>query len=188
LTAVQTALLVGVGLQHKTVDDMSRELDVPVAQLLALHNKCMHKVLAACNRVCTRQLLVSEPALAAAPTTVVRTERATRVSLLVSRPSIHTVCQCLLFQDDLAQAADTSTAPVVHDKLQQYAVRGSADEWAKALVDGDALAERGAIVSVKHDATAADGKVKRKISIPEQPPVVDKKRKKTHNKSAKKQR
>lgn len=38
------AILLGLGLQHKTVDTLSTELDLPNTQSLALFNRCMRRV------------------------------------------------------------------------------------------------------------------------------------------------
>jgi hypothetical protein len=43
LSALQQALLVGLGLQLKTVDALSLELNLPVSQLLAMLNKAIRK-------------------------------------------------------------------------------------------------------------------------------------------------
>jgi len=44
LSAVQSAILAGVGLQRKTVEDLERELSLPASQIMALFNKVMRKV------------------------------------------------------------------------------------------------------------------------------------------------
>merc|ERR1712032_451890 len=44
LSKVQGALLVGMGLQHKTLDVIIKELDVPVNQSLAMFNKAVRKI------------------------------------------------------------------------------------------------------------------------------------------------
>merc|ERR1712083_972612 len=44
LSAVQLAILVGLGLQHKTVDDLVQELELPSSQLLALFNRSVRKL------------------------------------------------------------------------------------------------------------------------------------------------
>lgn len=38
------ALLLGLGLQHKTVEDLEKELDLPSSQLLGLFNRIIRKV------------------------------------------------------------------------------------------------------------------------------------------------
>ena len=40
----QAALLIGIGLQHKSIDAVSGELKLPVQQALALFNKMIKKV------------------------------------------------------------------------------------------------------------------------------------------------
>ena len=44
ISTVQCAVFIGVGLQHKTVDEVAEELDVPINQLLALFNKLIRKL------------------------------------------------------------------------------------------------------------------------------------------------
>ena len=39
------ALLAGIGLQHKTIDQLEKELNVPQSQLLALFNKLIKKII-----------------------------------------------------------------------------------------------------------------------------------------------
>ncbi|XP_064399699.1 RNA cytidine acetyltransferase-like [Halichondria panicea] len=43
LSAVQSAILLGLGLQHKTVDQLQKELDLPSGQILGLFNRLTHK-------------------------------------------------------------------------------------------------------------------------------------------------
>ncbi|KAJ3016085.1 N-acetyltransferase 10 [Thoreauomyces humboldtii] len=43
LSPVQAALLAGLGLQKKSVDDLAKELDVPGTQIMALFGKCVRK-------------------------------------------------------------------------------------------------------------------------------------------------
>ena len=45
LTVVQMALLAGIGLQHKTIDQLEKELNLPQSQLLALFNKLIKKII-----------------------------------------------------------------------------------------------------------------------------------------------
>lgn len=44
LTAVQSAVLVAIGLQRKTVEELETELGLPATQLLAMFNKAIRKV------------------------------------------------------------------------------------------------------------------------------------------------
>merc|ERR1712083_972871 len=51
LSAVQLAILVGQGLQHKTVDDVTGELELPASQLLALFNRSIRKLSGVLRRI-----------------------------------------------------------------------------------------------------------------------------------------
>lgn len=44
LSGVQSAILMGIGLQHKTMDDLEKELQLPVGQLLGLFSRIIRKV------------------------------------------------------------------------------------------------------------------------------------------------
>ena len=39
VSAVQSCLLLGIGLQHKSIEDLEKELDIPASQLLGLFNR-----------------------------------------------------------------------------------------------------------------------------------------------------
>ena len=43
LSLAQCAVLLGIGLQHKSVDEISKEIDLPSTQLLGLFNRSMKK-------------------------------------------------------------------------------------------------------------------------------------------------
>jgi N-acetyltransferase 10 len=45
LTVIQMALLAAIGLQHKTIDQLEGELNLPQSQLLALFNKSIKKII-----------------------------------------------------------------------------------------------------------------------------------------------
>jgi N-acetyltransferase 10 len=51
VSAVQSALLLGVGLQHKTIDDLEKEIEIPASQLLGLFNRLIRKVVSKMNQV-----------------------------------------------------------------------------------------------------------------------------------------
>lgn len=45
LTVIQMALLAGIGLQYKTIEQLETELNLPKSQLLALFNKLIKKII-----------------------------------------------------------------------------------------------------------------------------------------------
>lgn len=56
LSSLQCAILVAVGGQHKTFDQLASEFSVPTSQLLALFNKAMHKLANHCRTLLERQV------------------------------------------------------------------------------------------------------------------------------------
>ncbi|CAI4230919.1 unnamed protein product [Auanema sp. JU1783] len=52
LGPVQAAILLGMGLQHKSIENLAEELDLPVNQASALHNKTIRKLSDAIDEVC----------------------------------------------------------------------------------------------------------------------------------------
>nr|KAG5689469.1 hypothetical protein BaRGS_021016 [Batillaria attramentaria] len=51
LSAVQNAVLLALGLQHKTVDDIEKELELPASQVLALFNRIIRKLIQHLNEI-----------------------------------------------------------------------------------------------------------------------------------------
>ncbi|XP_064600007.1 RNA cytidine acetyltransferase-like [Liolophura sinensis] len=119
LSAIQEALLLGIGLQHKMIEDLSKDLDLPVSQLLGLFTRIIRKLVQTFNRVLERS---------------VETE-------LVERREI--------IMEPVGQAMDqelTEAAKEVTDKMKkkdlavlkdmdltQYTIKGSEEAWSKAL-------------------------------------------------------
>jgi N-acetyltransferase 10 len=48
LSKLQEAILLGAGLQHKKMEQLQKEVNVPMSQLLALFNKSVRKL---CSQV-----------------------------------------------------------------------------------------------------------------------------------------
>lgn len=62
LSSLQSAILVAVGCQQRTFDQVSGELGAPASQLLALFNKAMHKLANYCRALLERQVEEEEAA------------------------------------------------------------------------------------------------------------------------------
>lgn len=91
LSAGQAAILLGMGLQCKTVDDVAAEMTLPVNQVLALFNKALRKVLqffrALQEESHSKALPTSAPAPRAPVAESLKTELAANVPSVVSLPS-----------------------------------------------------------------------------------------------------
>eukprot|EP00795_Rhopilema_esculentum_P004679 gene4679-20963_t len=56
LSTVQSAILLGIGLQHKRVDELEKELDLPGSQILGLFNRMMKKVTQYLNGIVEKEV------------------------------------------------------------------------------------------------------------------------------------
>uniref|UniRef100_A0A8C7V5Y2 RNA cytidine acetyltransferase n=1 Tax=Oncorhynchus mykiss TaxID=8022 RepID=A0A8C7V5Y2_ONCMY len=118
LSAAQCALLLGVGLQHKSVDQLEKEIDLPSSQLMGLFNRLIRKVVQFFNRI---------------------QEKAIEAEMVVSKdismePTVKTL------NDDLDEAAKEFQEKHKQDMekvkemdLQQYLIRGDEEEWDQVL-------------------------------------------------------
>jgi len=127
LSAVQLAILVGQGLQHKTVDDLTAELELPASQLLALFNRSIRKLSGVLRKIMEggieEKLSVMENGLG---------------KKVESLPSLNT---------ELAEAAveleskqkEEARELFVNKNLSEYVIKGSETEWSEALQGGKSV-------------------------------------------------
>ncbi|KAI1903930.1 hypothetical protein AGOR_G00000480 [Albula goreensis] len=132
LSAAQCALLLGVGLQHKTVDQLEKEIELPSSQLMGLFNRLIRKVVQYFNSL---------------------QEKAVEAEMVASKdiamePTIRTL------NEDLDEAAKEfqekhkkEMEQIKEMDLTQYMIRGDDEEWDQVLKK----AGHTAIVSIKSD-------------------------------------
>ncbi|VDK79127.1 unnamed protein product [Onchocerca ochengi] len=150
LNSVQSAILLGIGLQHKTVDVLVTELDLPANQLLALFNKAIRKLSEYLDQICmdaVRQEIDSQEI----------NEHSADVTSMQPVP--------ISLDDELHEAAveikkrqDRDRARLKEEigrELKQYAIKGSEDDWTNALQSTDLKTAKkiGTILSVKSSRT-----------------------------------
>ena len=144
----QAAILVCLGLQHKTIDDVKGTLDLPANQVLALFNKSVRKM---------HGLLRAKK------------EAAVERSLPKVIP-VHMLPHEQDLDDDLEEAAGEVKAKIretLAGQLEEYAIEAGDDEIAQAL--GNKVPGTG-VVSLKSKAKSP--------RTPQQTPGKDKKSKK----------
>ena len=154
LSYSQAAILLTLGLQCKTVDDIAQDLGLPVTQILALFSKSVRKLHSHLEAGKEAQIARKLPA---------------RKDLKATTASLKPYAVDL--DEDLEQGAAE-----VHEKLkeyekelgnlEQYAIKGSAEEVAQAAASAQ-LASGGLIsvkVSKNADDTPAQKKSKKKRS------------------------
>ncbi|KAL0968698.1 hypothetical protein UPYG_G00270350 [Umbra pygmaea] len=132
LSAAQSALLLGVGLQHKEIDQLEKEIDLPSSQLMGLFNRLTRKTVQFFNSV---------------------QENAIEADMVESKDiSMEPTAKKL--NDDLDEAAKEFQEKHKEDMekvkemdLQQYLIRGDDEEWEQVLK----TAGQSAVVSIKSD-------------------------------------
>ncbi|XP_059191609.1 RNA cytidine acetyltransferase [Centropristis striata] len=132
LSVAQCALLLGIGLQHKSVDQLEKELELPSSQLMGLFNRLIRKFVQVFTNI---------------------QEKAIEAEMASSKDvSMEPTAGSL--QDDLNEAAKEFEEKHKQDvekvkdmDLEEYKIRGNDDEWDQVLKK----AGNTAVISIKSD-------------------------------------
>lgn len=132
LSVAQSALLLGIGLQHKSVDELEKAIDLPASQLMGLFNRVIRKIVQFFNTL---------------------QEKAVEAEMVATKDiSMEPTAQTL--NEDLNDAAKefqdkhkTDMEKIKDMNLSEYMIRGDDEEWDQVLKK----AEHTAIVSIKSD-------------------------------------
>ncbi|XP_077050613.1 RNA cytidine acetyltransferase isoform X1 [Siphateles boraxobius] len=132
LSVAQSALLLGIGLQHKSVDELEKAIDLPASQLMGLFNRVIRKIVQFFNTL---------------------QEKAVEAEMVATKDiSMEPTAQTL--NEDLDDAAKefqekhkTDMEKIKDMNLSEYMIRGDDEEWDQVLKK----AEHTAIVSIKGD-------------------------------------
>jgi N-acetyltransferase 10 len=158
LSAVQKAVLLGMGLQHKSVDTLSAELGIPVSQLLALFIRAIRKISAYYKRVSTEAVEKTiEPAIvpskSSEPSTA-GTKRALEDEEAWD-PTEQTLADDLdEGESEMRQALRERQRELISSlDLKQYAIAGDDDAWQSALTDKQRKKASG-VVSIANPASS----------------------------------
>ncbi|KAK7152251.1 hypothetical protein R3I94_008545 [Phoxinus phoxinus] len=131
LSVAQSALLLGIGLQHKSVDELEKAIDLPASQLMGLFNRVIRKIVQFFNTL---------------------QETAVEAEMVATKDiSMEPTAQTL--NEDLNDAAKeflekhkTDMEKIKEMNLSEYMIRGDDKEWDQVLKK-----EHTAIVSIKTD-------------------------------------
>ena len=167
LSSVQAALLCGIGLQRRTVDDITSDLGLPGNQVLAMFNKAVRKISLAMNSI------VEEKEMQGMLTGEKR-EAAENIADRMRDVAEKTLADDA---DDAAKEAmeklNDSILPrelVEDEELMQYAIKGSSAQWSKALEQ-------------KHGDDVQSVRIQTFQDLNEMPPVPEKGSKRKHEKT-----
>lgn len=172
LSVIQSAILLGMGLQHKTVDDLEKDLDLPSSQLLGLFSRVIRKIVQQFNEIVEADI---------AKDMVERKE-------ITMEPMTQTV------DDDMYEGAvaekkkqEKKDQGVMKDMdLTQFEIRGSEQDWQKVLTgkSGKGLISiKSGFKKRKMEESKHEDKTSQDM---EDVPAEFKKKKKHHNKTNKK--
>ncbi|XP_007885821.1 RNA cytidine acetyltransferase [Callorhinchus milii] len=160
LSAAQSAMLLGIGLQHKSVDQLEKEIELPSSQLMGLFNRLIRKVVQLFNTIQERAV----------------EEQMVTTKAVVMEPTIKSL------SEDLEEAAKEFQEKHKHEveklkgmDLTQYAIRGNEDEWNEVLKTAGHSAT---VISIKSDKRKLD-------STEKEAPLPPKKQKKTKGRKPK---
>ncbi|XP_051885485.1 RNA cytidine acetyltransferase [Pristis pectinata] len=118
LSVAQSALLLGIGLQHKSVDQLEKEIDLPSSQLMGLFNRLIRKVVQLFNRILEKD--VEQQMISAKE--------------IVMEPTVKSLSEDL---EEAAKEFEEKHKQEVEKlkgmDLTQYMIRGNDDEWNEVL-------------------------------------------------------
>ncbi|XP_075281601.1 RNA cytidine acetyltransferase [Opisthocomus hoazin] len=133
LSAAQLALFLGIGLQHKSLDQLEKEVELPSSQLMGLFNRIIRKVVQLFNTV--QEKAVEEQMVATKD--------------VVMEPTLKSL------NDDLEEAAKEfeekhkqEVEKLKEMDLAQYIIRGDDEEWNEVL---SKAGQNASIVSLKSE-------------------------------------
>lgn len=162
LSAVQTAILLGIGLQRKSVDDLQKELDLPSSQILGLFNKILRKSTQFLNG-----LVEAEIEKSILPERSVVHMEPTRQSLKQELAEV---------EKDFQGKKKKEMEKLKNIDLSQYEITGSNEEWSTTLGKTKSLSN----VSIQ---STEEKRSKRKSTIvTDEAEKLKKKKKKTKKK------
>ncbi|XP_003693902.1 RNA cytidine acetyltransferase [Apis florea] len=123
LSAVQSAILLGLGLQHKTVDTLAKELDLPTTQLLGLFNRIIRKFIQYFNKI-TENFI---------ETTIMKIEGNNETVQLnpINGESLYDELENAAKELKAKQKAELEK--LKKENLEQYAIKGTEADWKNAL-------------------------------------------------------
>lgn len=124
LDAIQKAILIGIGLQHKTVDKVCEEFNMPSNQVLAKFYDAMKKVSRALRTV-------MEVEIAGELFPVASTESAAALKRVAPLQSVDKELEEAA--RDISSKQKKELEKLKKDHLAQFAIKGDDDEWSRAI-------------------------------------------------------
>ncbi|BFZ04227.1 hypothetical protein BsWGS_07266 [Bradybaena similaris] len=118
LSAVQSTILLSLGLQHKILEDIEKEIELPASQILALFNRSIHKFVQYFNKILEKEV---EASIAEKKDIVMDPLRKTMDQELKEAG------------DEFKVQHKKDVASIMGSDLSQYAIRGSEADWSEVM-------------------------------------------------------
>ena len=164
LSSLQNALLCGIGLQNKTVDEIVSEIGLPANQVLAMFNKAVRKISIALRNVVEEDetsKLLSDSARIEAERKTERLKHVTEQTLEEDAKEGSKQAMAILEKQE-----NNLPAKITEDvELRKYIIKGTEEQWEEALgnvlpdPDGNDVPGRIQIQSLKNSGSV----IKRKL-------------------------
>ena len=155
LSAVQSAILCGLGVQNRVVDSLTKELGLPSNQVLAMFNKAIRKISIALYNIVEEK---EKESLLGGDKRKKAQEAADNMKDVAEKTLEEDANEAAKDAIKEYNAANSLPVSVTNDKsLMQYAIKGSDEQWEKIL-DGRELGETGmvSVRSVREKRKAVD--------------------------------
>jgi N-acetyltransferase 10 len=144
LNAIQSAILVAIGLQHKTVDEIAPELNLPVNQILAIFLKGIR----------TLSDYLDESFLNGMEEDIEESRKAVVKNVATNDENMEKLRS---LDEDLQEGEERVKRQQKKDKedmiselrLDNYAIKGTDDEWKIAVSDINLTSVKSGVISVK---------------------------------------
>jgi len=174
LSAVQASILAGIGLQHKTVEDLEKDLNIPVTQIMALFMKSLRKIYQFYQTVEEREFEEDINVATQMKKEAVKSKfnKSSETNINGKRnieddeawdPTQQTLEEDLLDGEDEAMKQFKEKQKEIISKLdlKQYAIGGNEEDWANVKLSENA---KGGIVNIKNADSTKKNKIKHGVA------------------------
>lgn len=169
LSAVQASIIAGIGLQHKTVEDLAKDLDIPVSQVMALFMKSLRKIYQFYQSVEEREFEedinktteMKKKEVAAKSSNAEANGKRSIDDDEAWDPTQQTLEEDLIDGGDEAMKQFKEKQKEIISKLdlKQYAIGGSEEDWANVKIS-----EKSGIVNIKNADSTKKNKIKHGVA------------------------
>lgn len=140
LNAIQSAIMLGVGLQRKTVDEVAESLGMPVNQVLALYMKAITRLSEHLDEVFINAM-EEEVGKAKQKASVENGENQNSFSLEKDLEEA---------EKDVVRRQERDREALVKElDLSQYKIKGTEDSWQSAVNEINLTSAKGKTISIK---------------------------------------